>query len=295
MKKEKVILIIILVLTGIVTFFSCTAEQPTENDPYVGTMTRSLATDYTQAIDSLIYQEGLYWFVETVGSENSAYICTFNSDTGAIKKVKLPFKIEGKLSHFAITDTGYAVILNMAVSFNDPADYRLYYFENGVQVWEKKLNTIFGVPDGNSLQTLHLSGIGDTLLITLEQNGIWLKTDDPGTVNEFTLPDRPTQIMACPDGTIRLFCYSASREYLHDRETAIVSYLKVFDPNKGTFTDNNTLLQEVSQWGAYEYYPGLEYDLYYRNDNGLYGYNAGDSPVLLINWVTSGIYIRAIP
>lgn len=294
MKKVNVILFVVMILTGVVMLFSCTAELHAEISPYEGMMTRTIAAEYSRSIDSLLYRDGLYWFVETVGSESSAYICTFNPDTGAITKEKLPFTVEGTLSHFALTDTGYAVILNMAVSFNAPADYRLYYFENGVQVWEKKLDTIFGVAEGDSLQTIHLSGNGDTLLITLEQNGIWLKADDPGKVSEFTLPDRPTQIMACPDGTIRLFCYSASREYLFDRETAIVSYLKVFDPDKGTFTDNNALLQEGSQWGAYEYYPGSEYDLYYRNDNGLYGYNAGESPVLLINWVTSGIYINSM-
>ena len=159
--KRRILILCAVLITLICC--SCAKEIPDEMDPYLGMMTRTTASDYSRSIDSLLYRDGVYWFVETVGAENAAYICTFNPDTGEITKEKLPFAVEGKLSYFALTDTGYAVILNMAVSFSAPADYRLYYFENGVQVWEMKLNTILGISEGDSLQTIHLSGNGKTL------------------------------------------------------------------------------------------------------------------------------------
>lgn len=112
-----------------------------------------------------------------------------------------------------------------------------------------------------------------------------------------TFSDGETARYSLPSDMISLCAADSGEVYVIGK-----NYFCVYDPQTGNFAEDAEKSQEIAELNADEYYVGADYDLYYANQNGLYGYSFGsDAPTQLFRWSQVGIYyssavdVRVLP
>jgi len=198
-----------------------------------------------------------------------------NTSDMSVTYEALPDEVWENVVDFVVTDTGIYIVQSTFDMDTFTESYTLSVVKDNTIISEKPLDTYLNLPDdfwGN----IKIIAAGDNICIAASTQFAVISDE---SVTKLELPEEAVHLQAVNSETIRIITNTSLYNY------SIVS---------GEITADLEKTNEVALLNGDKYYQAAGYDLYYSNQNGLYGFNFGETSVEIMNWVYNGLMYEQI-
>lgn len=270
----------------LLSLFACSTENPVDPD---ATLPQTDAIYQKSAFppeEKLVYYNGaLTRQGETLfglGYDGSAAVLSsVDLTTGDATRETLPEAAFMNVADFAVTENGCYILKRLYNPDSASWSYEIHRIKNGELLSQTSLDAYISVSYAHNCEKT-LVAQGNTICVAAANQ---LATFSDGETTRYSLPSDMISLCAADSGEV----------YVIGK-----NYFCVYDPRTGNFAEDAKKSQEIAALNADDYYVGADYDLYYSNKNGLYGYSFGaDAPTWLFRWSQIGIYyssdVRVFP
>ena len=229
--------------------------------------------------------------VTIIGYDNVLYIYDINGEVSDIINLN---------SEFSSTDTDVIIPANDGTFYAVNAKSLINITVDGEVLWNVSFADAFNVPANPNLTTpyTYIDNEKGYMYIS-DEIYIYIFTLEGKPVHCFKLADyiknnesieRVNSINKTPDGKVIINCYNTNYNIISNNRTTFYE----MDADKKTITEykmpaSDNIAIQSSYYTYFDYLSG--YDIYYKNEYGLYGHYFDDTePELLINWTNSDVY-----
>jgi len=285
MKRITALLLVIIYLLS-----ACTKnDMPNQNEettPSIQDTVQDMA--YFTKTD-VIFNENFHTNGSMIKQNSMVYIMGYNSDEdsmiGTMAKLDttdmsityetLPDEIWNSVVDFAVTDAGIYIVQSTFDMDTFTESYTLILVKDNAIISETPLDTYLNLSEifGGDVNII---AVGDTICLTASNQ---LASIQDGTVAKLELPEEAVYLNALNSDTVCIVTNTSIYNY------SIAS---------GELTADVEKSNEVAVLNGDKYYLAEGYDLYYSNQNGLYGYNFGGTSEEIMNWVYNGLMYEQI-
>ena len=172
---------------------------------------------------------------------------------------------------------------------------------DGALIWELNFEEAFSIKAGWSSSTTYSICYDENYLYILSTMSVsnlilpivYMLTHSGKPVQKLEIGQRATKLFTSHNGEILLQCNNGQNLYGQNLYNYYVVNMKSEKLEEykipklpETFTTNNSIYNDIYYDSSF----AVEYEIYYKDDYGLYGYNPGiKEPDLLINWTNSDL------